>query len=157
MAMGVAAQADAQDAFLDGGDSVAGEMVSGDHALSAATEVDGVWNLSAGDADVGLLLDAAAPTEAWDDDGLAGWERAGVAEWITTARNGIEHAILVDEPLAAGNEQRLTVLTVGLQPAIVDPSNVVLIDAFGLPKIAYGGLFAFDADAHDVPVYRFRR
>jgi hypothetical protein len=149
----MAARADAQQAFLDGGDELAAELVSGDAALSAATETDGVWSLNTGDASVGLVLDATAPTEAWGDATLAGWDRPEIAEWVTTTRNGIEHAMLVESPLLPGNEQRLTVLTAGLQPMLLDSSNVVLNNESGLPMIGYGGLFAFDANAQEVPTW----
>ncbi len=149
----MAARADAQQAFLDGGDALAAELVSGDAALTAATEADGVWSLNTGDVSVGLVLDATAPTDAWGDATLAGWERPEVAEWVTTARNGIEHAMLVEAPLMPGNEQRLTVLTAGLQPILFNSSNVLLNDDNGLPVIAYGNLFAFDANAQEVPTW----
>lgn len=74
----MAARADAQQAFLDGGDELAAELVSGDAALTAATEADGVWSLNAGDTSVGLVLDASAPSDAWGDATLAGWERGRV-------------------------------------------------------------------------------
>lgn len=51
----MAARADAQQAFLDGGDQLAAELVSGDAALSAATETDGVWSLNSGDASVSSM------------------------------------------------------------------------------------------------------
>jgi hypothetical protein len=149
----VSARADAQQAFLDGGDEVAAELVSGDSALSAATETDGVWSLNAGEASVGLVLDASPPTEAWGDATLAGWDRPEIAEWVTAARNGIEHAMLVEAPVVPGNEQRLTVLTAGLQPFLFDSANVLLSDEKGVPVIVYGGLFAFDADAQEVPTW----
>ncbi len=137
--------------WVDGESAGSVEVKSGDQLLVALPEQDGAWEMqtASGDA-VELLLDAPKPAAGGVAEGMAQWERPDIAELLVPAKGGLEHLFFLDAPQA---EPKLTIMTLGLSPVLVASDTVHLVDAAGIMRIAYGELFAFDADARAVPAW----
>jgi hypothetical protein len=126
--------------WAEGATTDDGVVQSADAALTAVIDNDGVWELESNDgATVALLLDTDLASAASVSDGLAVLERATITEFISQARDGIEHLFIVDEPLV----QPLRIMTLGLTPELANATTINLVGD-GVVRMTYGKLYAFD-------------
>ena len=131
------------------GHSLVARFLAGRVRIEAATQ-DGRWQ-----AEVFRPGLAAVPAAA-SGSRVTYRHTDGIVEWFDNRPEGLEHGFVLptrDSIAHAGPELRLEVAVVGLRPA-AEPGTtdtLRLVDAGGIPVLAYRGLKAWDADGRALP------